>query len=255
MIMIGIFDSGSGGLSVLRELRKRAPNADVVYFGDLENAPYGNKSREELGILTMLGIERLIKEGATEIISACNSVSVSIVLPMFEILDLPRTNIIEMVGPTISSFKMKSSKILLLSTVATAESGVYQEGFRMINTESEVVSIPELVSLIESGADEKVLTDVVRRTLTPYTKQNFTDIVLGCTHYPLVESVFENVVNEIRMKASIVNPAVCVAGSAIKQFSVDGEGRTRFVISEESTVFRHFAEKSCEDNLCSIEVK
>ena len=117
--MIGIFDSGSGGLTVLRELRARAPDADIIYFGDIKNAPYGNKSREELGALTVLGIQKLIDAGATEIISACNSVSVSIVLPMFELLDLPKTHIIEMVGPTVAAFRGTDARPLVLATQAT----------------------------------------------------------------------------------------------------------------------------------------
>lgn len=243
--MIGIFDSGSGGLSVLRELRKCAPKADVTYFGDLKNAPYGNKNREELGALTVLGIEKLIEEGATEIVSACNSVSVSIVLPMFEILNLPHANIIEMVGPTVSGFRAKQGKVLVLATHATIDSGVYQEGFKMIGMSAVGVAIPELVSLIETDAGTEALAHTIRGALLPIADQTFTHVVLACTHYPLIRDVFEAVLNELRMEVILVDPAVGVVEGVVQRFDTQGEGTTRFLLSAESAVFSRFTASHC----------
>jgi glutamate racemase len=238
--MIGIFDSGSGGLTVLRELRKRAPQADVVYFGDLKNAPYGNKSREELGALTVLGIQKLIDAGATEIISACNSVSVSIVLPMFEILELPTANIIEMVGPTVHSFKGKKATVLVLATRATIESRVYQEGFHMLGVEADGIAIPELVSCIETGAKPDALAHTIRSALQNHPKRSYTHVVLGCTHYPLVRDVFEAVLSDLGFSAIIVDPAVPVVETAFERFDTNGSGTTIFQTSSQSAVFDTF---------------
>ncbi len=235
--MIGIFDSGSGGLSVLRALRKRAPQADVVYFGDLKNAPYGNKSREELGALTVLGIQKLIDEGATEIISACNSVSVSIVLPMFEILNLPRVSLIEMVGPTVASFRGKVARVLVVATRATIESRVYQDGFRMLGVESTGVAIPELVTLIESDAPKEEQYRVVRDALEPWIQKEFDTLLLGCTHYPLVRDIFERVLNECGTHLTIVDPAEAVADAATQRFLCEGRGTVRFITSADSPFF------------------
>src|SRR5687767_11474091 len=110
--MIGVFDSGSGGLSVLLEIRKRLPSVDVVYLGDIKNAPYGSKTREELGALTVMAVSRLLNEGADFIVSACNSVSASIVLPMLEILGVKPFEIVEMVGPTVKGLKNKKGILL-----------------------------------------------------------------------------------------------------------------------------------------------
>jgi glutamate racemase len=236
--MIGIFDSGSGGLSVLKALRERVPNADVVYFGDLKNAPYGNKSREELGALTVLGIQKLIDEGATEIVSACNSVSVSIVLPMFEILDIPRVSIIEMVGPTVSSFKGTSAKVLVVATKATVESKVYQDGFRIIGIEAEGVAVPELVSVIESGSDDDVSMNVIRKALLPYQGKAFTHVLLGCTHYPLVRHVFKDVLQELDIQGKLFDPANPVTDAVCKRFATEGGGQTRFLLTQDSEQFR-----------------
>jgi glutamate racemase len=238
--MIGIFDSGSGGLTVLREIRKRAPHADIVYFGDLKNAPYGNKSREELGALTVLGIQKLIDAGAHEIVSACNSVSVSIVLPMFEILELPTANIIEMVGPTVHSFKGKTATVLVLATRATVESNVYQEGFHMLGIEAHGVALPELVRQIEAGAPPETLATTIRETLAHHPRRDYTHIVLGCTHYPLVRDVFENVLRELGFVADVVDPAVPVAEAVTERFDIKGAGAITFLTSKQSDVFDRF---------------
>lgn len=243
--MIGIFDSGSGGLSVLRALHKGAPRADVLYFGDLKNAPYGNKSREELGALTVLGIQKLIAEGATEIISACNSVSVSIVLPMFEILGIPRANIIEMVGPTVSSFRGKEARVLVAATEATTRSRVYQDGFRLIGIEAEGVAIPELVSLIEGGAKSEDIEAEIRAALLPFKERHFDTLLLGCTHFPLVRSAFENVLRELSMPLSIFDPADPVAQAACERFDTSGKGTVRLMLSKESEQFWSILKESC----------
>ncbi len=240
--MIGIFDSGSGGLSVLRALREVAPMADVVYFGDLKNAPYGNKSREELGVLTVLGIQRLLDEGATEIVSACNSVSVSIVLPMFEILDLPRASIIEMVGPTVSSFKKKTARVLVVATRATVNSNVYQDGFRMIGIEAEGVAIPELVQEIEGGALVDEMRKTIENVLRPHINSGFTHLLLGCTHFPLVRNVFDDIIHHLGMHVEVVDPAHAVVKTILARFDTMGTGRTHFVLSEESDIFRAYAD-------------
>ena len=243
--MLGVFDSGSGGLTVLRVLRERMPSADIVYFGDLKNAPYGNKSREELGVLTVLGIERLIKEGATEIVSACNSVSVSIVLPMFEILDLPHANIVEMVGPTVTNLRGTHGKVLVVATHATIESRAYQDGLRMVGVPSEGLALPDLVALIEQGAPKDEVRDHVTTVLAPELQKGFTHLLLGCTHFPLIRDVFDEVVQTSGSSATIVDPADSVAAVASQRFTDTGKGTTRFIVTQDSPVFKQFVQECC----------
>jgi glutamate racemase len=124
--MIGIFDSGSGGLTVLKTVRERMPSADILYFGDIKNAPYGEKPHGELGALTVRAIELLQKRGAESIVSACNSVSASLAISLFDALSLAPGHLIEMVGPTVSAFKDSPERILLTATPATIGSEIYQ---------------------------------------------------------------------------------------------------------------------------------
>jgi glutamate racemase len=238
--MIGIFDSGSGGLSVLKAVRERAPRADIIYFGDLKNAPYGNKSREELGVLTVLGIQKLIDEGATEIVSACNSVSVSIVLPMFEILDIPRVSLIEMVGPTVSSFKGTTARVLVLATKATIESRAYQDGFGMVGVEAQGCALPDLVPLIEGNGSQDDMYTMIYAALVPYASSGYTHVLLGCTHFPLIRDVFAQVVGDLRIQSVLVDPAHAVADTVVQRFDIKGSGITQCITSRMSDVFAAF---------------
>ncbi len=237
--MIGIFDSGSGGLSVLREIRKKMPEVDVVYLGDIKNAPYGSKTREELGALTAMTVGRLLAEGATKIVSACNSVSASIVLPMLSIMSVKPFDMIEMVGPTVKALKDEQRKILLVATPATIESKIYQQGFALVSKEIKTLAIPELAGAIEFGESEEKIEEIIRKALVNELNANKDQnqlLVLGCTHYPLVREIFEKVIGKNTME--IFDPAIAVAEDARRRMQESGKGKTRFLITKDSTYFR-----------------
>lgn len=235
--MIGIFDSGSGGLTVLRALRERSPFADVVYFGDLVHAPYGSKSREELNILTMEGIEFLLKQGADEIVSACNSVSVSITKPLLSSLGIPFEHVIEMAGPTTQFLRGIEESILVVATQATIESGIYGNKLEESGVRTCGLALPDLVPLIEQGVGENDIRSMLVRDLVPHVSQKYSRIVLGCTHFPLVREAFEFVLKEQGWCGQIIDPAHAVADEVAKRFKKRGNGTTRYVLSKQSDVF------------------
>lgn len=244
--MIGIFDSGSGGLSVLKEVRAHSPKTPVVYFGDIKNAPYGVRSREELGALTVLGFEKLISEGAEYLISACNSVSASIALPMFDILNIEPRDIVEMVGPTIEYFRDREPKrVVVAATPATISSGMYRLGFESIHVPIIELPIPELALAVEQGRPREELDKIVERAFSPIPSA-FDTVLLACTHYPLARESFERVLYKKQSDAMIVDPAPIVAERAIKRFELSNEtlqegedgGSIRFIISKDSAPFR-----------------
>jgi glutamate racemase len=232
--MIGISDSGSGGLTVLKEIRKRLPKADIVYFGDIKNAPYGVKSSTELTLLTVQAIELLQKRGAQNIVSACNSVSATLAISSTQTRVLAPKNLIEMVDPTVAAFKDSSAKILLVATPATIGAEIYQHAFRMIGKEIATVSIEKLAGEIEFGESERVLEHTIRNGLTMIDLDTPDTLILGCTHYPFVRHIFERVVPH--MKA--VDPAVAVAERVREQMNEEGNGTTTFLISKDSEPFR-----------------
>ncbi|HUY05258.1 MAG TPA: aspartate/glutamate racemase family protein [Candidatus Paceibacterota bacterium] len=234
--MIGVFDSGSGGLTVLKEIRERMPSADILYFGDIKNAPYGSKSHAELGSLTACAIGLLQGRGATSIVSACNSVSASLAISLFDALSLAPEHLIEMVGPTVSSFKDSPARLLLAATPATIGSEIYQNAFRMIGKEIGTLAIPDLASAIEFGSSEEEIEGTIRDAFAGVRMDDFDAVVLACTHYPLVARLFARVLGPV----SLHDPALAVAERVKRQLwpREVGEGTIRFIISKDSQHFR-----------------
>lgn len=236
--MIGIFDSGSGGLTVLSLLRTELPNADILYFGDIKHAPYGNRSREELGALTVLGIKRLIDSGAGHIITACNSVSVGIVEPLLAIAGMQRKDVIEMVGPTVRALaKHPPIRILLVATKATIEAGMYQTKLDAEGHETIPVAIPELAGAIEEGRSPEEIRSIIKAALDPLHVPPQA-IMFGCTHYPLAAGIFRDVARAKDWDVALIDPAQFVAAEAKVRFEGETTGpRLRFQISTPSQSF------------------
>ncbi len=250
--MIGVFDSGCGGLTVLAEIRKRMPSADLLYFGDTKNAPYGLRSAEELFQLTGNALAFLQKEGATRYVSACNSVSTSLALSLLDTLSLSHSQIIEMVGPTVRSFRGSTERLGLVATVATIHSGIYQSAFRMIGKDIDAIALPELAGAIEAGARQEELDRIVNEALLEKTGA-YDALVLACTHYPLAQESFRRALGS---ETRIVNPAGAVADQVESSWSATeaGTGALRFVISAESEPFRAFVRRFFPEDAARIEV-
>jgi glutamate racemase len=203
LLMIGIFDSGFGGLTVHRALIEALPDRDFLYLGDNRNAPYGTRPPIEVLNLTCTAIERLFAEGCTLVIVACNTASVVALrwiqqqwLPARRREDGITRNVIGIVVPTIEAAAeaTRSSTIAVFATRRTVESDCYPTEIRKRRPDIDVIqqACPELAGSIERGAprDElRVLVDryvdeLLRRTPSPDC------VILGCTHYPLVADLF-----------------------------------------------------------------
>ena len=250
--MIGIFDSGSGGLTVLHAIRQVLPSADVVYFGDIKNAPYGSRSQEELSQLTIRALKLLEKRGATNFVSACNSVSASLALSVLDVFTQKEMQIIEMVGPTVSYFKDSGAKILLCATPATIRSGIYQNAFGMIDSTVDTVACQNLAGAIEFGKSKEEIRDIIVENFKQVDVSQYAVLVLACTHYPLVESIFA----ELFPNIVIFDPALAVAERVEKKFwpQESGSGTTHFLTSQASEPFVAFIKKLFPNMQYTLEV-
>lgn len=249
--MIGIFDSGSGGLSVLKAIRQVMPRADVVYFGDIKNAPYGLKTQEELSVLTEHAITLLHNEKADYLVSACNSVAASLVISLSDRIAFTPSDIIEMVGPTVAHFRDSQKKLALCATPATIHSAIYQNAFQLIGQDVQYIAISDLAGAIESGASHAEIEQIIRAAFSG--REGFDTLILACTHYPLVRQAFEQVLPGVH----VFDPSMVVAERVLNAFpqETEGSGTIKFIVSQDSHHFRRFVDTVIGEHEPFIEVR
>lgn len=236
----------------MKAVRDVLPSSDILYFGDIKNAPYGSKSHRELSQLTVAAMKRLRDGGADRIVSACNSVSASLALSLLDASELKPETMIEMVGPTVSYFRGVDARVAVCATEATVNSGMYETAFSMIDHTPVMIAIPELAGAIEFGASPERMKEMVEDALKPHLG-SFDVLVLACTHYPLVSELFGEVVGT---GVPVFDPAYAVAERAKKLFWPQevGNGQTHFIITQDSEYFSEHVKKMFPEMTYSIEV-
>lgn len=228
--MIGLFDSGLGGLTVLRRLRERLPDADVLYFADQANMPYGDRSAEDLQRLLRANVAWLNERGCEAIVMACNT-SCAIAAsfgwppsraPIFDLIDAAASAVAE----------RRYQRIAVVATSATVRAGAYGRAIHARSKTAHVTEIaaPSLVPLIESDSanEDDVLQAVA--SVCDELPNDLDALVYGCTHYPLVDAAFARVVDA---DVARLDPAVAQAeriARAARDSSVAlGSGETFYV--------------------------
>jgi glutamate racemase len=190
---LGVFDSGLGGLTVVRALRERLPAESIVYLGDTARVPYGTRSKDTVIKYALSCSKVLIERGVKAIVVACNTVS-AVALDVLRVeLDLPVLGVIEP-GARAAALVAGADVIGVLGTAGTIASGAYPRAVAAASTRAEVIgqAAPLLVPLVEEGwIDGEVPRLAVRRYLEPILARGASVIVLGCTHYPLLRHVIE----------------------------------------------------------------
>ena len=198
---ICVFDSGVGGISVLKELVKIMPNEDFLFFGDSLHAPYGTKTKEEVKKLTIEATKRFMEEGAKGVTIACNTATSAAVRTLREMYpDFPIVGIEPALKPAAEKYPGK--RVLVLATPMT----IAEEKFHLLLSKYEdacdVIPLPApgLMEFVENGkTDTKELKDFLEKLLFPYKrgeKKEVSAVVLGCTHYPFVAKQIRDVLGE-----------------------------------------------------------
>jgi glutamate racemase len=198
---ICVFDSGVGGISVLRELVKIMPNEDFLFFGDSANAPYGTKSKEEVRRLTIDATKRFMEEGAKGVTIACNTATSAAVRVLREMYpDFPIVGIEPALKPAATEFPGK--RILVLATPMTIAEEKFHRLLSKYEDDAEVIPLPApgLMEFVENGKmDSPELMEFLEELLAPYKKgekKEVAGVVLGCTHYPFVAKQIETVLGD-----------------------------------------------------------
>ena len=238
---------------MLKAIRDEMPSCDVVYFGDIAHAPYGSRGQDELAGFVSQGLSLLRARGADRLVSACNTASASLALSLYDAFDMEPGSIIEMVGPAVSHFKDSNKRILLCATPATVNSGIYQNAFKMLGQEITAVPISGLAGAIEFAEGDDKQRELIQQALKDITWSNFDIVVLACTHYPLALSAFKEAVPGT---VEIFDPAVAVAHRVVKEFWPQEvrDGKTRFIISQDSQPFRNLVANMFPDAQDAIEI-
>lgn len=233
---VGVFDSGIGGITVVKEIRKQLPNKKIIYFGDTKRVPYGGKDKKELINLSRQAVAFLIMEGANVIIDACNTTS-ALALPY-----LQKKYAVPIIGVLVpganSASKVTKGKVGVIGTEATIKSGCYDTAIKVQKESTEVVSAycSKLVELIEDGdLNSSHLKRILLDYLNPLVLANCDTLVLGCTHYPFLSDIIYELIGDSMI---LINPAVAVVNELKDYGSLIKEGEDICYVSGDCYSFR-----------------
>ena len=245
---IGIFDSGLGGLTVVKSVIELMPNENIIYFGDTAHVPYGNRSREQITQYVMNDVRFLNGFDIKAIVIACNTADSIAGKKVEEKYAMPVFGVVEAASKKAAQVT-KNGKIGVMATNATVSSGAYENTIKKYNSELAVISeaCPLLVPLVEEGRFRK--GDIVAQSVTAeYLKvmksENVDTLILGCTHYPLLEEIIKEQLPDVNIISSSHEAAVRLKLMFEKnnmESSRKEKGSHRYFVSDKAENFEKFA--------------
>ncbi len=253
---IGIFDSGLGGLTAVKEILSILPQEDIVYFGDTGRVPYGTRSRETILKYAKQDMAFLQSKNVKMIIAACGTVS-SVAGHMGDTLPVPFTGVLK---PTAlaACLATQNKRIGVIGTTATVKSGAYQKAILEIDADIQVFAqdCPLFVPLVENGftsPDSDIVLSVLRHYLQPFAKAEIDTLILGCTHYPILYRAIEKVMGKgVFLVDSGRETAVYAADILEKNGLLSGraqKGRCTFYVSDSTEGFAEAANIFLQQNV------
>ncbi|NIA08544.1 MAG: glutamate racemase [Nitrospiraceae bacterium] len=231
-ITIGVFDSGVGGFTVVRELKKLLPCQPLIYFGDTARTPYGTKGHETLIQYAREDTKFLLKHGADLIVIACHSAASAATLALRQEFTVP---IFEVVSPSVNqAIAVTRRKVIgLIGTRATVTSGVYKNAILSRLSDAKVYSqaCPLLVPLVEEGwLKAKETRMIVKKYLRPLRDRQIDTLILGCTHYPLLKEIIQEKAGK---RVSIVDASAEVARAVYSYIEEKGQLSKKRIASKD----------------------
>ena len=253
---IGVFDSGLGGLTAVKALRRLLPGEDLIYFGDTARVPYGGRSRETLLKYARQDIAFLRSFDLKAVLIACGTVTSTSLDTLRKENDLPVLGVVE---PSCREAlaATNNKKIGMIATLASARSGAYERTLKGLDADVRVFSqpCPLFVPLVENGRfrqGDVVIETVAREYLTPLMEAGVDTLILGCTHYPLLKDIIGEICGP---GVTLIDSGAASARALRQQLAAEGQltdrqqGETRFYVSDRPEDFEKLAAVFLEEPL------
>jgi glutamate racemase len=245
---IGVFDSGIGGLTIVKRLAATLPNEDIIYFGDTARVPYGSKSNSTIIEYSIQDTNFLLGKNVKAVIVACNTASSIAINDLKEKFDIPIIGMIEP-GAEMAIKETKSKRIGVIGTRSTIGNQAYSKEIKRLDNNIKVFekACPLFVPLAEEGwIGHKATYEIAEEYLEELHNLEIDTLVLGCTHYPILASVIQKVMGD---RLTLIDSGVASAELVKKELQGKGlendkkeSGRTEFYVSDIPTTFKTVAE-------------
>ncbi len=244
---IGVFDSGFGGLTVVREIKKLLPNEKIYYFGDTARLPYGSKSKENIEKYSEEIADFLETKDIKALVIACNTATAMALEKLKGKYDFPVIGVIG-AGSRKALEVTRENRVGIIGTTGTVKSMVYNRELKKLNKGIEVHSVacPLFVPLVEEGMIEDPITDLVIEKYLGFFKGKVDSLILGCTHYPLLENSIKRYLKDFGI--DVVNPAKGVAEELkellleVGKKSEKYNGKDEYYVSDSPEHFKELGE-------------
>lgn len=243
---IGIFDSGVGGITVLKEIQRELPNENYIYLGDTKNFPYGDKSKDEIVKFAIQNVKYLIKKDVKIIVIACGTATSQTIDILRQKFEIPIIGIIE---PTVEYIKENKYKnIGVIATEGTIKSGAWENKLKEKEPDIKVISkaCPMLATIAEEGRATGVEgKKAIKEYMQPFKENGIDKIILGCTHFPIYEQLIKD---EFKYKIELINTGKTVSIYLKKLLKERGlcsdikKGRIEINITKEEKNFSKIAQ-------------
>jgi glutamate racemase len=257
---IGVFDSGIGGLTVVRELMRQLPQESVVYFGDTARVPYGPKSPDTVRRYSREIASFLLKQQAKAIVIACNTATAHALTALREEFSVPVIGVVEP-GARAAARATSGGRIGVIGTAGTVASGAYDRAIRAILPDARVVTkaCPLLVPLVEEGwIDHPVTAQVAREYLAPLMDEQIDTLVLGCTHYPLLKDVLCRALGRGVTLIDSAAETACTVGEMLREHDLSAPENAapphRFIASDDPLQFLQLGQNFLGNAIEAVEV-
>lgn len=244
---IGVFDSGLGGLTVVKELIKKLPHEKIIYYGDTARVPYGTKSPKSIVQFSLENAQILFKRKVKMIVVACNSSSSYALGALRKRYSLPIVGVISP-GAQTAARCTKKKRVGVIATSATIASGQYKKEIQSVNNAIRVFdqACPLFVPLVEEGwSKNKIALNVAEQYLTSLKRKDIDTLILGCTHYPLLKSTIRKVMGKnvklIDSACEVAREVKILLKETSQMNSSKKKAKHTFIISDRPQAFKKIA--------------